>query len=333
MLIKKLTQAFGVSGYEKEIREVIREEVKGYGDEITVDALGNLIVFKKGYGENKKKIMAAAHMDEIGFQVVKIEDKGLIKVRGIGGIPVVGTYMNRVIFRNGTVGVVSSTPKVEDLKNDVKKLYIDIGAQSKEEASKYIKVGDVASYVGEYVELKERNITAKALDDRIGCYIMIEALKKLDKPYNDLYFVFTVQEEVGLRGAMVAANRINPDLGIALDVTVANDFPNASEGSNTLGGGTAVKISDGSVICNEYLVEEMVKCCEENNIKYQRDVIDAGGTDAGAINRSNFGVRASGISVATRYVHGPNCFVNMDDTDASIELLTKYVNREFVFEE
>ena len=333
MLIKKLTQAFGVSGYEKEIREVIREEVKGYGDEITVDALGNLIVFKKGYGENKKKIMAAAHMDEIGFQVVKIEDKGLIKVRGIGGIPVLGTYMNRVIFRNGTVGVVSSTPKVEDLKNDVKKLYIDIGAQSKEEASKYIKVGDVASYVGEYVELKERNITAKALDDRIGCYIMIEALKKLDKPYNDLYFVFTVQEEVGLRGATVAANRINPDLGIALDVTVANDFPNASEGSNTLGGGTAVKISDGSVICNEYLVEEMVKCCEENNIKYQRDVIDAGGTDVGAINRSNFGVRASGISVATRYVHGPNCFVNMDDTDASIELLTKYVNREFVFEE
>lgn len=332
MLIKNLTQAFGVSGYEKEAREVIREAVKDFADEITVDALGNLIVFKKGHGENKKKVMAAAHMDEIGFQVVKIEDKGLIKVRGLGGIPVTATYMNRVMFRNGTIGIVSSTPKVEDLKTDVKKLYIDIGAQSKDEASKYVKVGDVACYMGEYVELKDNNIVAKALDDRIGCYIMIEALKKIERPYNDLYFVFTVQEEVGLRGATVAASRINPDLGIALDVTVANDFPNAPEGSNTLGGGTAIKISDGSVICDEYLVEEMVKCCEESSIKYQRDVIDGGGTDAGAINRSNFGVRASGISVATRYVHGPNAFVNMEDVKASIELLSKYVDREFKFE-
>ncbi|MEG0773963.1 M42 family metallopeptidase [Clostridium sp.] len=331
MLLKDLTQAFGVSGYEKEVREVIREAVKDYADEITVDPLGNLIVYKKGIGENKKKVMAAGHMDEIGFQVIKIDDKGLIKVRGLGGIPVPATVMNRVQFRNGIVGIVSSTVKIEDIKNDIKKLYIDIGAQSKDEALKYVKVGDVASYVGEYIELKDNNFTGKALDDRIGCYIMIEALKKIDKPYNDLYFVFTVQEEVGLRGATVAAERINPDLGIALDVTVANDYPNAPEVSNVLGGGTAVKVSDGSVICNEYLVEEMVKCCEENNIKYQLDVIDGGGTDAGAINRSNFGVRAAGISVATRYVHGPNCFVNMNDTLASIELLSKYVNREFEF--
>ncbi len=332
MVLKKLTEAFGVSGYEKEIREVINEIVKGYGDEITVDALGNLIVHKKGYGENKKKIMVSAHMDEIGFQVVKVEDKGLIKVRGLGGIPVTATIMNRIKFRNGTIGIVSNSVKIEDVKNDIKKLYIDIGAQSKEEALKFVKVGDVASYVGEYVELKDDNVTAKAMDDRIGCYIMVEALKKIENPYNDLYFVFTVQEEVGLRGATVAAERINPDVGIALDVTVANDFPNAPEVSSTLGGGTAIKVSDGSVICNEYLVEEMVKCCEENDIKYQLDVIDGGGTDAGAINRSNFGVRSTGISVATRYVHGPNCFVNMKDTEASIDLLSKYVNRFFDFE-
>jgi endoglucanase len=329
MSVRELTQAFGVSGYEKEIREVIKNLVKDYADEITVDALGNLIVYKKGYGENKKIIMAAAHMDEIGFQVIKIDDKGLIKVRALGGIPVAATFMNRVMFRNGTMGIFSSTAKMEDVKNDLKKLYIDIGAQSKEEASKYVKVGDVASYIGEYVELKDNNIVAKALDDRIGCYIMLEALKKVEKPYNDLYFVFTVQEEVGLRGATVAAARIKPDLGIALDVTVANDYPDSGEGSNTLGGGTAIKVSDHSVICDEYLVEEMVKCCEENSIKYQLDVIDMGGTDAGAINRSNYGVKSSGISVATRYVHGPNAFVNMKDVEASIELLSKYVNREF----
>ena len=332
MILRKLTQAFGVSGYEKEIRETIKEMVKGYGDEITVDALGNLIVYKKGIGENKKKIMASAHMDEIGFQVVNIDDKGFIKVRGLGGIPVTATVMNRIIFKNGTIGMVSNSAKIEDVKNDIKKLYVDIGAQTKAETLKFVKVGDVASYVGEYVELKDNNVTGKAMDDRIGCYIMIEALKKIENPYNDLYFVFSVQEEVGLRGATVAAERINPDLGIAIDVTIANDFPEAPQVSSALGEGTAIKVSDGSVICNEYLVEEMVKCCEENTIKYQLDVIDGGGTDAGAINRSNFGVRATGISVATRYVHGPNCVVNMKDTEASIDLLSKYVNRVFDFE-
>jgi len=331
MLLKNLTEAFGVSGYEREIRELIKEEVKAYADEIIVDAIGNLIVLKKGVGENKKKIMASAHMDEIGFQVIKIEDKGLIKVRGIGGIPVANSVFNRVTFKNGTKGIISSTVKIDEIKNDIKKLYIDIGAQTKEEALKYVQVGDVACYDGEFLELKDDNVVAKALDDRIGCFIAIEALKKLNNPYNDVYFVFSVQEEVGLRGATVAAERVKPDLGIALDVTVAHDFPNSGEGSNALGGGTAIKISDGSVICDEYLVEEMIKCAEENNIKYQRDIIDMGGTDAGAINRSYYGVKAAGISVATRYVHGPNCFVNMKDTESSIALLCKYVDREFNF--
>lgn len=331
MFLKNLTQAFGVSGYEKEAREIILEEIKDYADEITIDALGNLIVFKKGNGVDKKKIMASAHVDEIGFQVIKISDKGLLTVRALGGIPVNATIMNRIKFRNGTTGIVSNSCDFDGIKNNIKKLYIDIGAQSKEEAEEYVNIGDVACYVGEYLALKNNNICAKAIDDRIGCYILAEALKKLTAPYNDLYFVFSTQEEVGLRGATVAANRINPDLGIALDVTIANDYPNSAEGSNILGGGTAIKISDGSVICDEYLVTEMINSCKENNIKYQLDVIDGGGTDAGAINRSNFGVRCSGISVATRYVHGPNAFVNMKDVDASIDLLSKFVDKNFDF--
>lgn len=331
MFLKNLTQAFGVSGYEKEAREVILEEIKDYADEITVDALGNLIVFKKGTGANKKKIMASAHVDEIGFQVIKISDQGLLTVRALGGIPVNSTVMNRIKFRNGTIGIVSNSCDFDGIKNNIKKLYVDIGAQSKEEVNEYVNIGDVACYVGEYLELKNNNICAKAIDDRIGCYILAEAFKKITESYNDLYFVFSTQEEVGLRGATVAANRINPDLGIALDVTIANDYPNSSEGNNTLGGGTAIKISDGSVICDEYLVTEMINSCKENNIKYQLDVIDGGGTDAGAINRSNFGVRCSGISVATRYVHGPNAFVNMNDVDASIDLLSKFVDKNFDF--
>lgn len=332
MLLKELTQLCGVSGYEKETRDFIKKAVSEYADEISVDVLGNLIVFKKGTGKNKKKIMLAAHMDEIGIQVTKIEENGMIKIKSLGFLWPYTTYMSRVKFRNGITGIISSTVKAEDIKNDFTKLYVDIGAKSKEEALKHVKVGDVASYIGEYAELKDNDVTAKAMDDRVGCYIMIESLKKIDNPKNDIYFVFTVQEEVGCRGSKVTAARIKPDLGIAIDVTPAHDYPCDLEGSNTVGGGTAVKVSDTSVICDEYLVEEMVKCCKENNIKYQLDVIAVGGTDASSINQSNFGVKAAGISVVTRYPHGPNSLVNMKDVESSIELLSKYVNRDFNFD-
>lgn len=331
MLLKELSQAFGVSGYEKEVREMIKAEVKDYADEIITDAMGNLIVYKKGEAPNKKKIMLAAHMDEIGLQVIKIENNGQIKVKTLGFLWLSTTYMSRVKFRNGVVGIAAG--RIEEHKNDFNKLYIDIGVKSKEEASKYVKIGDVASYIGEYIELANDNIAAKALDNRVGCYIMIEALKMTTKPQNDIYFVFTVQEELGCRGAKVCAERIKPDLGIAIDVTPAHDYPCDLEGSNTLGAGTGIKISDPSVVCDEYLVDEMVKCCEENSIKYQYDVIDKGGTDASSINLSNYGVRTAGITFATRYPHGPNSMVNMKDVEASIQLLSKYVNRSFDFED
>lgn len=328
MLLNELTQAFGVSGYEKEIRDVIKNEIKDDADEIIVDAIGNLIAYKKGSGENKKKIMLAAHMDEIGMQVKKIEDDGKIKVKPLGYLWLPVTYMNRVKFRNGITGIVTSTVLFENVKNDFNKLYIEIGARTKEEAQKYVKIGDVISYVGEYEELLGGNVTAKALDNRIGCYMMIETMKKINHPVNDLFFVFTVQEELGCRGAKAAANRIKPDIGIAVDVTPAHDYPCDLEGSNTLGGGTAIKVSDPSVICDEELVEKMVKCCEDNDIKYQLDVIDRGGTDAGSINLSNDGVKALGVSVATRNAHGPNAVVNMNDALSSIELLSKFLNKK-----
>lgn len=332
MLLKDLTQVFGVSGYEKEVRDYIKDIVKDYADEITVDAIGNLIVYKKGSGENKKKIMAAAHMDEIGLQVTKIESSGLIKFKTLGFLWPETTYMSRVRFRNGVIGIVNSTTSMENVKGDFTKFCVDIGAKSKEEAMEFVKIGDVASYAGPYAELKGNNITAKALDNRVGCYVMIKALMDMGTPYNDVYLVFTVQEELGCRGAKVTAQRLQPDIGIAVDITPAHDYPCDLEGSNTLGEGTGIKVSDPSVICDEYLVSEMVKCCEENNIKYQYDVIAKGGTDASSINLSNYGVRASGISIVTRYPHGPNSMLNMGDVEASIKLLSKYVNRKFEFE-
>ena len=330
-MLEKLTQAWGVSGYESDIRKMILDAVKDDSDDVLSDALGNLIVHKKGTGEHKKKIMLAAHMDEIGFQVTKIDEKGQIKFKSLGYAFLATTYMSRVRFRNGTVGIISSVTEMQDVK-DLTKLYIDIGVKTKEEALQFVKVGDVACHIGEYAELKGGNVTAKALDDRIGCYILIEVLKRLSKPYNDLYFVFTVQEELGCRGSKVTAQRISPDIGIAVDITPAHDYPCDQEGSNTLGDGAAIKVSDPSVVCDEYLVSEMVKCCEENQIKYQYDVIYRGGTDTSSINLSNYGVRVAAVSVATRFPHGPNSMINMGDAECSIELLQHYLNRNFAFD-
>lgn len=330
MLLEKLVQAVGVSGYEKVVRDMIKEEVKGYADEITTDAIGNLIVFKKGTGPHKKKIMAAAHMDEIGFQVIKIDEKGQIRVKPLGYHWIHIAYLNRVQFSNGVVGILSSVTDIQNIKdNDCTKLYVDIGAMTKAEAEKSVKVGDVACYIGDYVALKDNNIMAKGIDDRIGCYIMIEALKRIETCENDLYFVFTVQEELGCRGSIVTAERIQPDLGIAIDITPAHDYPCDLDGANAIGAGTAIKISDPSVICDPYLIEEMIKCCEEHQIPYQRDVIYKGGTDAGSINMAHYGIKAAGISVVTRFPHSPSAIANLGDMNASIDLLTHFVQRKF----
>jgi len=329
MLLKDLSQLFGVSGYETAVRQFILGHVTDYADDTMVDSLGNLIVFKKGCGANKKRIMMAAHMDEIGLQILKIDDRGIIKFVQLGTLFYHTTYMSRVKFRNGITGIISNVADVGD-GGGMGKFNIEIGTSSKTEALEHVKVGDTACYVGEYIELLGNKVTAKALDDRVGCYILIEAIKKVTEPYNDLYFVFTVQEEVGCRGSKTAAARIGPDIGIAVDITPAGDYPcSPNEGNNTLGAGVCIKVSDPSVICDEYLVREMVSCCEENGIKHQFDVINRGGTDAGEMNRSGYGVRAGGISVAARYPHGPNAVVDLTDIKNALALLVNYTNREF----
>lgn len=331
MDLRKLTQAIGVSGYERKMGQLILDDIKPYADETYVDALGNVIAFKKGIGANKKVIMASSHMDEIGFSVTCITDKGFIKVRPLGGHSAFTAYMNRIRFKNGVVGLIGCSDKIDAIKaGDINKLYVDIGCSSKEEAEKLVKVGDYACFEGEYEELPGNRVSSKALDDRIGCYVAMECLRRMDTPYNDVYFVFSVQEELGLRGARVASNRINPEIGIALDVTPAFDTPDsAGKGNGALGKGASIKVMDNSVICDEYLVEEMVKCAEENNIKYHLDVLPAGGTDGGAMNQSNDGVKVAGISIPERYCHCPYGIVDMNDVEACIALLEKYVNREF----
>ncbi|MDO3411254.1 M20/M25/M40 family metallo-hydrolase [Saccharibacillus sp. CPCC 101409] len=330
MSFEQLTQISGLSGYEGEVRTFIEEQVAPYADEVTTDAIGNLIVFKKGTGEHKKTIMAAAHMDEVGFQVIKIEKDGLIRIKFLGYSHLRSAYMSRIVFTNGTVGVIGSSVPPDDLKHFTQ-LYVDIGLRSEEEVKKHVNVGDNAVYIGPYTELAGGFAVAKAIDDRVGCHMMIESLKSLKECYNDVYFVFTVQEEVGCRGSRVAAERIKPDIGLAVDITPAHDTPGDLTGSNAVGAGPAIKVSDTSVICDELLVSTLKKLSEQNGIPYQLDVIYVGGTDASSINQSHFGVKAAGLSVVTRYAHCANTLASLKDVDHATRLLTHFVNERYDF--
>jgi len=328
-IIKQLTQTFGVSGREKEINKVIINLVKEYADEITTDGIDNVIVYKKGYGKNKKKIMYSAHKDEIGFMVMGINEAGYLTVRGVGGINVATTVAQKIKFQNGTIGVVGFKKGLGELKGGVLDMYVDIGAKDRKDALKKVKPGDIASYIGEVTKLRNNRIASKALDDRIGCYINIKALMEIKKPYNDLYFVFTSQEELGLKGAIVASRVVKPDIGIALDITGSYDTPDSKDGNMKLGEGAAIKMMDRSVMCDEDVVNKMINICEKNKIKYQLDILAGGGTDAGAMNTSNYGVRTGGISIPTRNGHGPVSIVDLNDVKSCIELAIAVSNIDF----
>ena len=331
-LLKQLTQLWGVSGYEKEVAAFIEKEAAPYADEIIRDAVGNLIVLKKGTGGGKgKRIMFAAHMDEIGFMVKKIESDGRLRVCSLGWNWTGSAYNSRVRFRNGMTGVVSCQGTIEEAANNSGKLYIDIGATSKEDALQYVNIGDPCGYMGEYLSLKNDRICSKSLDNRIGCYQLLQALKENQGGPNDIYYVFCVQEELGCRGSKPAAERIRPDIGVAVDISPAHDYPCDLEGSNEVDGGIGIKICDPSVVCDEDVVQAMLACCEEHQIPCQREVIDKGGTDASSMNLSGVGVRAGGIVVVTRYPHSQSAVVSKKDIEAGIDLISAFSQYEFPF--
>ena len=330
-LLKELTQAWGVSGRENEVLQIIRREAAPYADEITEDALHNLIVLKRGNGSGKR-IMLAAHMDEVGMQVTKIDGDGKVRLRRVGWVWATSLYNDKVRFRNGTVGVIGCVGQVEEAHNDISKLYVDIGCTSKEQAEKYVRVGDMCGFIGAYYELPEGRIVSKSLDDRIGCLLLLESLKNNpgDLP-NDVYYVFSTQEEIGCRGATAAAQRILPDVGRSIDITPDHAYPGDLVGSNTVGNGVAVAFGDPSSMPDEYVVDTLLKCCEQNNIPYQRDVIDRGGTDASAINLAGAGVRTGAIAVVTRYPHAQSCLLAKDDAEAALKLIDAFCCQNLEF--
>lgn len=317
-LTKKLVETFGPSGFEDNIRELIQAEVAPISDETSVDAMGNLIARKKGDGSGLK-VMIAAHMDEIGLMVTHITEKGFLRFTSIGGIRPQTLMGARVQFADGTLGAIYSE-RMDSWSSlhPLNKHYIDVGATDRDSCS--ISIGAAASFVRPFAS-QAGNWIAKSMDDRIGCVIAIESMRRLKESPHDLYFVFSVQEEVGTRGAQAAANGLQPDVGIAIDVTISGDTPEAATMAVELGAGPAIKVKDSGMISHAGLVRKMKSVATQAGIPYQLEVLDGGSTDARSMQIAGVGCAAGCISIPSRYVHTQSEIVNSDDVENSVCLL------------
>lgn len=340
-LLSRICTTPGTSGFEQRIRALVLEEIKGLVDDVQVDNMGNIYAIKKGTSD--KKVMIGAHMDEIGFIVTHIDDKGFIKFHTLGGFDPKTLTAQRVIIhgKKDVIGVMASKPihvMTADERNKVANLsdyFIDTGL-SAEEVKELIEIGNPITREREFIEMGNC-VNGKSLDNRLAVFILIEALKQLkDKqvPY-DIYGVFTVQEEVGIRGANVSALRIKPDFGFGLDTTIAFDLPGAAphEMITKLGEGTAIKIMDASTICDYRMVEYMKQTANKHSIKWQPEILTAGGTDTAGIQRMVEGGSIAGaISIPTRHLHQVIEMANKDDIQGSIDLLVACVSELDAFD-
>lgn len=324
--LQALNACYGPSGDERAVAETIRAIAAEFSDEQWYDTLGNLIVHKRGEGA---KILFAAHMDSIGLIATHIEDSGLIRVGRMGGVDARTVLHTPVRFANGKRGLVAADESADLSKVAIEDLFIDIGAKSREEAESFVKIGDTAVYDTPSYQAGER-LVSPYMDNRISCVILLGVLEILKDSTNDLYFVFTVQEEVGLRGAKTASYGIAPDYALAIDVTLSDDLPGAKHhGSSVLGKGAAIKVMDSSVICHPCVVKKLTDLAIENNIAHQADVIRGGGTDAGAIHVSRAGVYTGGVSIPCRYIHSATEMVQTSDVEATICLIKAFAEADF----
>jgi tetrahedral aminopeptidase len=330
-LLKKVCEIPGAPGFEKQIRDYVVQWVKPFVDEVNIDNLGNVIALKKSANNPEgKKVMVAAHMDEIGFIVTHIDDQGFVRFHTLGGFDPKTLTAQRVIVhgKKDLIGVMGSKPihvMSPEERNQVAKIsdfFIDLG-MPKEEVERWVSVGNPITRERELIEMG-KCVNCKSIDNRVAVYILMETLKRLNNPAFDVYAVFTVQEEVGLRGANVAAHGINPDFGIALDTTIAYDVPGAAahEKVTCLGNGTAIKIMDAMTICDYRMVDFMKKTAEGRKIKWQPEILTAGGTDTAGIQRmGKQGAIAGAISIPTRHLHQVIEMAHQEDIFNSVLLL------------
>jgi putative aminopeptidase FrvX len=331
-LIQKLTEAFGPSGSEGTIRELIRNEVRELADDIRVDALGNLIVRKGHLGKANsggRRIMIAAHMDEIGLMATHVDARGFVRFTHLGGVYPRNLPGTRVRFMSGVAGVVGLEPveKAADVP-PLDRMFIDVGASSAESCP--VRTGDVAAFERPFLDLGDR-LVAKSMDDRIGCAIAIEALWKLGRTRHEVYVVFTTQEEVGTRGAQTSAHGIDPDLGFSIDVTGWGDTPGVRDFEVSLGKGPAIKIRDGGMLSDPRVVEWMIETAQRNGLPFQREVLLGGTTDARAMQLVRSGVPVGCVSIPCRYVHSASEMVDYNDVQHAVQLIVALLRSPIKF--
>jgi len=329
-ILLPLLQIHGATGREEAVASWLTDLLRPHVDEIHTDVMGNLIAVKKAKKAGAgKRIMFSAHMDHIGLLVIDADEHGFLRVCSVGGVRINRSLGQPVVFSNGVSGVIGAE---EDITGDpeMRHLYIDIGASTREEALARVSIGDVAVYAAAPVALGEHRIAAPAMDDRAGCALLAWLLLNAKDCPNEIVGVFSTQEEVGLRGAKVAAYTVEPDIGVALDVTATGDVPGVKpKMAMELGKGPAIKIMDRASISSPVVRDAMIAAANAKNIPYQLEVLTFGGTDAGAIQLSRAGVPSGTLSVATRYVHSATETLDMRDMEQGGELLLAFVNGAF----
>lgn len=306
------------SGMEKQFGAYIAEECEKLGALVTTDVMGNVIAHCDGDG---KKVMLCAHMDTTGFIATFIEDSGYVRFGPLGGLDRKNVLFTPVIFQNGVRGVIAKDDAVKEEDLQLSNLFIDIGAKDGEEARSMVMPGDTAVFSASPIKTGDR-VFSPYMDNRIGVAVLLATLKALKSHKNDLYFVFSVQEEVGMRGARTAAYFVNPDYAIAIDVTDVGDNPDPKpKMAVRLGGGPTVKIMDHSVLCHPDMIKALTDCAGKNGIPLQREILQAGGTDAGMIHITRAGVITGGVSIPSRYIHTPTECIDLKDAQNAVKLL------------
>lgn len=337
-LLGRLSEAAGVPGREERVRDLIAAELADVVDSLETDAMGNLVAHRAAKKKKAKRVLVAAHMDEIGFYVRFVDDAGFLRVQPLGGFDARNLFARQVTVHTGSgealIGVMNPGVKPihiasGDEREQVPKLtdfFVDTGLDAETVKAK-VNLGDPVTLRQPFVDLGAV-VTGKALDDRVNCFVLVELLKALKKPAHHVFAVFSTQEEVGLRGATTAAYTLEPDIGIALDTTLAVDIPGTpAEGRVTkMGEGVALKVMDSSMISTRWLLDEFVALAERYGVPYQLELLPLGGTDAGAMQRSRKGVASLTLSIPSRYVHTVTEMVAKRDVEASLELLTHYLS-------
>ncbi len=333
-LLKRLCETPGIAGREDQIRDIVLTELRPLVDQVRVDVMGNLVGVKRGSGG--PRVMVAAHTDEIGFFVKHVDDDGFLRLQPVGGFDARVLMAQRVLvhgFAGQTLrGAVQLATKpihlldpAEAKPPKIEELFVDLGL-SGDRVKALVEVGDMVT-LDRTLEAVGDCVMSKSLDDRLGVYVMIEAARAVTASQADLFFVATSQEEVGLRGAQTAAFEIDPQIGIALDVTLAGDYPGgpADQRVSKLGNGVAIKVMDSSHISHPKLLRHLRDLADQHGISYQLEILPRGGTDAGAMQRTRIGMPAITLSIPTRYVHTVNELANTADIDGCVALLTRYL--------